>query len=85
MPFRQRNPGMQRPMTQEEALAFQARWRVANERQTGELRCSTPDQKLRQLDTLMRSVDAMGWRSVLAEDDWNEHELWNTLRKKLHG
>ena len=76
---------MRHPLTREEALAFQARWRVENERQTGELRRSTPDQKLRQLDTLMRSVDAMDWRSALAKDDWNEHELWNTLRKKLHG
>ena len=76
---------MQRPMTREEALASQARWRAVNEHQSEELRRSTPDQKIRQLDTLMRSVDAMGWRSALAEDDWREHELWNALRKKLHG
>ena len=74
---------MPRPITREEALAFQARWQAVNARQVEELRHATPEQKLRQADTLMRSVDVMGWRSILAAEDWREHELWNELRKKL--
>ncbi len=76
---------MDRPLTHEDALASQERWRIVNERQREELRQTTIEQKMQQLDTLMRSVDVMGWRSMLAEDDWHEHELWNELRKKMNG
>jgi len=76
---------MDRLLTREEALAFQARWRIVNERQREELRQMTVEQKMRQMDTLVRSVDVMGWRTALAEDDWREHELWNELRKKMNG
>ncbi len=76
---------MSQPITRGEALAFQARWRAVNAHQKEELRRATPDEKLQAADMLMRSVDGMGWRSALAEDDWHEHELWNELRKRLHG
>jgi hypothetical protein len=74
-----------RPLTREEVQTYQERWRIVNQRQREELRQTTADQKIRQLDTLMRSVDVMGWRAKLAEDDWYEHELWNELRKKMNG
>jgi len=76
---------MDRPLTCDEILAYQERWRILNEREKAELRRSTVEQKWRQLNTLMRSVDVMGWRSKLAEDDWHEHELWIELRKKMNG
>ncbi len=75
---------MARSITREDALAFQARWRAVNERQTQELRQMTVEQKMRQLDVLFQFADAMGWRSTLAADDWHEHELWNELRKKMN-
>ena len=76
---------MRPSLTREDALAFQARWQAVNRHQTEELRQTTMEQKMRQLDTLMRSVDVMGWRAALAEDDWNEHALWNELRKRMNG
>ncbi len=75
---------MSHPLTREEALAFQARWRAVNERQREELRLMTAEQKMRQLDVLFQFADSMGWRPALAEEDWREHELWNELRKKLN-
>jgi len=72
-------------LTREEALAFQARWRAVNAFQTGELRRMTPEDKLRQLDTLLRIADETGWRAALEEDDWRGHERWNELRKRFHG
>lgn len=78
-------PRVNQSLTRGEALAFQSRWRVVNARQTEELRRATIDQKLLATDTLMRSVGEMGWRAALAEEDRREHELWNELRRRLHG
>jgi hypothetical protein len=68
-------------MTREEARAYLARWRLVNAREREELRAAAPEAKLRQLAALMESVDALGWRDVLAQGEDEVRERWGQLRK----
>ena len=68
-------------MTREEALAFQARWRLVSEAELEELRATSPETKLRQLAALMASVEPMGWTEALQAEEQEVRERWIRLRK----
>lgn len=59
------------------------RWKSINEAEIEESRRTPVEVKLRQLDSLMRSVDALGWRKGLEEGEAEVRERWNRLRKVL--
>ena len=71
-------------ITREEAAQYKARWQALNERETLELRQTSYETKLRQLEALVGSVDAMGWREYLEEEDRLGHERWRVLRERYH-
>jgi len=64
-----------------EAQAYLQRWQRVNAREREELRAADPAVKLRQLESLLTSVDAMGWRDALAEGEDEVRERWIKLRK----
>ena len=69
-------------ISKEEARAFVERWRLVNERQRRELLAMTPEEKFRQLATLMASAHRFGLRE---EDDPETLEVrrrWSRLRSK---
>jgi hypothetical protein len=50
--------------------------------QDEELRALTDEDKLRQLASLMASVDAMGWNEALQEGDEAHWIRWQTIRAR---
>ena len=56
---------------------------MVRESEIEELRAASPERKLQQVAALMFSVDAMGWRESLAEDDLRVWGLWQKLRQRL--
>lgn len=58
---------------------YRQRWRLVGERDLQRLRAQSAEEKLGTLATLMASVDAMGWREVLDDDD-DVRERWRRLR-----
>jgi hypothetical protein len=48
--------------------------------QEEELRALTDEDKLRQLASLMASVDGMGWNEALQEGDEAHWKRWQTIR-----
>ncbi len=71
-------------MNREQALDWKRRMERLNAFERDELRRTPPEVKLRQIASLMRSVDAFGWYEALAQDDWAVRAIWKTLRD-LHG
>ncbi|MGH9899346.1 MAG: hypothetical protein ACRD63_07965 [Pyrinomonadaceae bacterium] len=67
-------------ISKQEALAFTARWKLVNERITSEIRSMPPDVKLRQLEVMYASAQALGWTERLASDETRVRELWIKLK-----
>lgn len=70
-------------MRPEEARSYMERWTRVGELEIEESRRTPVEVKLRQLDTLMRSVDAMGWRQELREGEEEVWAVWDRLRAAL--
>lgn len=70
-------------ITSAEARAFRARWRAVNQAERQELRAATPELKYRQMAALMTSVDALGWRELLAVEEEQVRQRWIQIRKVL--
>lgn len=71
---------MKRTMTQAEAVAYVRRWRMVQAAEHAELRRASPELKLRQLAALMASVDWLGLRQALAEEEDEVRDRWRRLR-----
>ncbi len=77
---------MTRRMTRESMRAWMENWRAVNAREAEELRAMTLDEKFRQLEALMASVDAFGWREQLEEGVEEVRERWCRIRSRYrHG
>jgi hypothetical protein len=72
---------MKQRMTKGEARAFQKRWKAVNKAEAEELRRTSTSDKLRQLSALMASIDQLGWREALEEEEASVRDRWNQLRK----
>lgn len=73
-------------MTRESVRKWKENWRAVNAREVEELRAMTPDEKFRQLESLMASVDAFGWREQLEEGVEEVRERWHRIRSHYrHG
>ena len=70
-----------RKMTREEALAWKARWELVNAAEREELRTDSLEHKMRQLASLMASVEPLGWREALREGEEEVRARWVRLRK----
>ena len=68
------------PLTPAQAQAFARRWEQANQAEIEELRASSPDLVLRQLDALRSAVDLFGWREDLDQETEEVRNRWNRLR-----
>lgn len=68
-------------MNHSEAHAWLARWKEVDERAILELRRLTPEQKFRQLSSLMNSARHFAWPESEAAEDATVRELWNRLRR----
>lgn len=68
-------------LTKDEARAFKARWEEVNAAECRELRRMSPTHKFRQLTSLMRWVNELGWSGILAEEEREVRERWNRLRR----
>jgi hypothetical protein len=75
------SPPITAAMVAEEAQVYLERWQSVSAREREELRATPPAEKLRQLASLLASVDAMGWRDALAEGEDVVRERWIKLRK----
>lgn len=69
-----------RKMTKEEALAFQARWRLVNEVINEEIRRTPLIEKLRQLEVMYQFTLAMGWDQKLKVEDQAVRDRWIKLK-----
>ncbi len=76
---------LKKTMTREGARAFRTRWEMVNAAERAELRATPLDRKLRQLATLMSSVEPLGWTEALAAEEAEVRERWNRLRAALNG
>jgi hypothetical protein len=70
-------------MTESQARAWRARWKLVNAAEIAELRATKPAEKLRQLAALMASVRQMGWDEALIKGDDEVRDRWRRLREKL--
>lgn len=70
-----------RRMTKEEVLAWRERWQIVNDFEVDELRRKTPEDKLRELASLMASVRHFGWETVTPEEVERARESWLELYK----
>ena len=71
-------------VTPAEAEAFSRRWAQANRAEIDELRASSPDLALRQLESLLSAVDIFGWRDELDRESEKVRSRWNRLRAHFH-
>jgi hypothetical protein len=67
-------------MTKEEALAYKERYEAVNALDIEELRSMSDTEKLSQVAALMASVDQMGWREALADEEERVRDLWVRLK-----
>lgn len=68
-------------LKKEEAEAYRHRWQLVNAKEREELRSMTPEVKLRQLASLMASVEPMGWTAALADEEAEVRERWMRLKE----
>ena len=78
---RKKPPPARRSMTKVEAQAWKRRWEAVNAAEIEELRRTPFEVKLRQLASLMASVDGMGWREALVSQNAEVLQRWNKLRR----
>lgn len=71
-------------LTPAQARAFAERWERANRAEVEELRASSPDLALRQLDTLRSAMDLFGWHDDLEKETEEVRTRWNRLRAHFH-
>lgn len=64
-----------------ETRAWLSRWNEVEEVTLAELRRMTPEEKLAQLETLMRDAAMFDW-SAADEEDARVRELWMRLRER---
>jgi hypothetical protein len=67
-------------LTPAQAQAFAERWKQVNQAELEELRASSPDLALRQLDALRSAVDLFGWQADLERETEEVRSRWNKLR-----
>jgi hypothetical protein len=68
-------------LTKEEALAFEARWRLVNDTIIEEIRNTPLETKLLQLGALVASVYALGWDEKLRQGEADVRERWLVLKR----
>jgi len=66
----------------EQARAFRRRWQLVEERERAELKSSTLEEKVDELERLMLSVRDFGWDEAL-DDDAPVRARWADLREKF--
>ena len=71
-------------LTPAQAQAFADRWKWANRAEIEELRASSPELALRQLDALRSAVDVFGWQDDLDKETEEVRSRWNRLRAHFH-
>jgi hypothetical protein len=71
-------------LTPAQAQAFAERWKRANRAEIDELRASSPDLALRQLDALRSAVALFGWQDDLDKETEEVRSRWNRLRSHFH-
>lgn len=67
-------------LTPAQAQAFTDRWQRVNRAEIEELRASSPDLALRQLDALRSAVEVFGWQDELDNETEEVRSRWNRLR-----
>jgi len=73
-------------MTKEEALRFQAGWAAVNQFVIDEARRTTPEERLRSLNSLYLSARLFGWNENLRrKEEQTIRERWQRLREKFEG
>jgi hypothetical protein len=72
---------MRHRMNKSEAVAFARRWKRVNDAERAELRSTPIEHKLRQLASLMASVDQFGWTNELGAEVDKVRRRWQKLRK----
>lgn len=68
-------------LTKEDGRKFLQRWRAVNERECQELRDTPPEQKLRQLGSLLALAQGLGWNQLLGEGEEETRRRWQQIRK----
>jgi hypothetical protein len=71
-------------LTPAQAQAFAERWKQASRAEIEELRASSPDLALRQLDALRSAVALFGWQEDLDKETEEVRSRWNRLRSHFH-
>lgn len=69
-------------ITKKEMKAYMKRWELVNEREREELRRTSMEKKLEQIDILMNSARQFGWGKKLSSEDKEVWQRWNLLREK---
>ena len=81
-----KNQAASRPMmSRAEARRFVARWKLVNDVLREERLRKTPEEKFRELVSLMASVDELGVREKLETEDQRARAIWNRLRRICSG
>jgi hypothetical protein len=70
-------------MDPEKARAYLSRWQLVQEREIAELRRTSSDTKLKQLEALFASRDAFGADPDRAAEERTVRERWIRLRQAL--
>jgi hypothetical protein len=68
-------------MTKREARAWKRRWEAVNKAEREELRKTTAETKLHQLNALVNSARRLGWREGSDREDAEIRDRWNRLRR----
>jgi hypothetical protein len=71
-------------MPKPEAKTFLDRHRLMNQREEEELRATSPETSLQQLESMYASIDVFGWREALREGESELRERWARAKEK-HG
>jgi hypothetical protein len=76
---------MTRPITREEALAYQARWKAVAEFEREELRSMTLDEKFRETERLYLMGKDFDDSEERERDEARLRARWKALREALGG
>lgn len=71
-------------ISKKEARNFKKRWLRVNREEIRELRRTPIMTKLKQLASLMFSVEELGWKKMLGSGESEVRKRWNRLRKLGH-
>ena len=69
-------------MLPSQGQAWRDRWQLINELEEEELRNTSPEVSLRQLNALYRSLDVMGWRQLHRPGEEEVRQRWVRLKEK---